>query len=114
MGRICKPFQDRPYEVDLQGFDGYSIDQDGRIWKKATEDGKYRKERYRVKPFGDLKSNSVRINLFRNKRRYTKVVVDLVLMAFYPAPKSRASREVFFIDKNQHNAAIDNLKVVDF
>lgn len=114
MGRVILPLENKPHKVDLMDFPDYEITQEGKVYKKATKGLKYAKERCQIKPYGHHKSNSLRVVLYRNGRKCTRGVVDLMLTAFFPVPKSRVSREVYFLDKDEHNAGISNLKVIDF
>lgn len=114
MGRIVQPLENKPHTVDLRGFPDYEITEDGKVFKKAKRVGKRPKGRYEVKPYAHYRSNSLRVILYRDGKRYTRGVADLMLQAFYPDPRPKTSREVFFKDKNEHNAALNNLKVADF
>ncbi len=114
MGRIVQPLKNKPHIVDLRDFSDYEISKDGEVFKMATGDGKRPKGRYQLKPYAHYRSNSLRVILYRDGKRYTRGVADLMLQAFYPDPRPNASREVFFIDRDEHNAALNNLKVADF
>jgi len=114
MGRVIKPLENKPHIVNLRDFPDYEITKDGEVFKKATGDGKQPKGRYKLKPFGHYRSNSLRVILYRDGKKHTRGVADLMLQSFFPDPRPKTSREVFFIDKNEHNVKIENMKVADF
>ncbi len=114
MGRIIKPFEPIPDIVGLKELPDYEITREGRVFKKAIEKEGYNMKRFEVKTFADHKSGSCRVLLKRNGKRYSRGVADLMVQAFYPAPRVGSFIEIYFRDKDPFNCSIDNLKVFEF
>lgn len=85
----------------IEGWEDYSITEDGRIWSHHIE--KFLK--LQTSPFGYLK-----IILYKNGKQKNYLVHRLVALTFIPNPDNKS--EVNHIDGNKKNNKIENLEWV--
>jgi hypothetical protein len=87
--------------VPIEGFDGYLINGDGRVFSKMRKG---------VQPMTPVRhvSGVWEVQLMKNKRRHIMAIHRLVALAFIPNPKGY--HYVVFLDGNKENCHVDNLQ----
>ena len=86
---------------DIEGFEDYQVSSWGRVYNKKS--GEYLRPEVHCKGY-------LRVDLFKDKKRYHKKIHRLVGEAFIPNPDGKP--QINHIDGNNQNNSVSNLEWV--